>query len=106
MAKYLMQAAYTSEGLKGLAKEGGSKRKDTVQKAIEQLGGRLEVFYYAFGEADVYLIVELPDVVAASALSMAVNASGAVRLRTTPLLTVEEVDRAIANNVAYRAPGT
>ena len=106
MPKYLMQATYASEGLKGLAKDGARKRRETVQKATEQLGGKLEAFYYAFGEVDAYVIVDLPDAVTASALSMAVNASGAVQLRTTPLLTVEEVDSAIAKNVAYRAPGT
>ena len=106
MPKYLLQATYTSEGLKGLAKEGGSKRRAAVQKATEQLGGKLEAFYYAFGEADVYVIVDLPDAATASALSMAVNAAGTVKLRTTPLLTVEEVDSAITKNVSYRAPGT
>jgi uncharacterized protein with GYD domain len=106
MPKYLMQANYNSEGLKGLAKDGAGKRRDIVRKATEQLGGKLEAFYYAFGDTDVYLIVDLPDAVTASALSMAVNASGVVTLKTTPLLSVEEVDSAITKNVGYRAPGT
>jgi uncharacterized protein with GYD domain len=106
MPKYLLQASYTSQGLQGLAKDGARKRREVVQKATEQLGGKVEAFYYAFGEADVYVIADLPDAVTASALSLAVNASGLVQLRTTPLLTVEEVDSAIAKNVAYRAPGT
>jgi uncharacterized protein with GYD domain len=105
MPKYLLQATYNSEGLKGLAKDGASKRRDAVLKATEQVGGRLEAFYYAFGETDAYVIVELPDAVTASALSMAVNASGLVQLRTTPLLTVEEVDSAIKKSIGYRAPG-
>ena len=39
------------------------------------------------------------------ALSIAVNASGAVNLRTIPLITPEEVDAAAKKQVAYRPPG-
>ena len=105
MPKYLVQASYTADGSKGLLKEGGSKRRAVVQEMVAALGGRLEAFYYAFGDADAYVIVEAPDNIAAAAISLAVNASGAVSLKTTPLLTPEEIDQAAKNTVSYRAPG-
>jgi uncharacterized protein with GYD domain len=105
MPKYLIQASYTAEGLKGLQKDKASGRRTAVASAIETLGGKLEATYYTFGQDDVFVILDLPDNVAASALSLAVSASGLVRTKTTPLLTVEEVDKALAKNINYRAPG-
>ena len=93
MPKYLVQASYTAEGLKGLQKEKASGRKEAVSKAIEGLGGKLEAIYFAFGADDVVVIFDLPDNVAAARLAIAVGASGLIRTRTTPLLTVEEVDQ-------------
>lgn len=60
MAKYMMKASYTAEGTKGLTKDGGSARRAAVQKMIEGLGGRLECFYYTFGESDAFAIVRCP----------------------------------------------
>jgi uncharacterized protein with GYD domain len=105
MAKYLIQASYTAEGLKGLQKDKASGRRTAVASAAESLGGKLESIYYCFGQDDVIAIFDLPDNVAVSALSLTVSASGMVRTRTTPLLTVEEVDKALAKNPNYRAPG-
>jgi uncharacterized protein with GYD domain len=105
MAKYLIKASYTSDGTKGLLKEGGSSRRATVQKMVSGVGGKLEAFYYAFGEADVYAIIDVPDATSAAALSLAINAAGAVELSTIPLLTPEEIDAACKKSVSYRAPG-
>ena len=105
MPKYLVQASYTPDGTKGLLKEGGTKRRSLVEQMVSGLGGKLEAFYYAFGDADAYVIVEAPDNVAAAAVSLAVNASGAVSLKTTPLLTPEEIDQAAKRSVNYRPPG-
>ena len=105
MPKYLMEASYTAEGAKGLAKEGGSSRRKTVEDMVKGMQGRLEAFYYAFGGSDVYLIVDLPDAATAAALSLAVNQSGAVQLKTIVLMTVEEMDQASKKTVAYRPPG-
>jgi uncharacterized protein with GYD domain len=105
MPKYLIQASYTAEGLKGLHKDKASGRREAVSKAVEALGGKLETLYYAFGEDDVVVILDMPDNVSVAALSMAVSASGAVRTKTTPLMTVEETDNALAKSVKYRAPG-
>ena len=105
MPKYLFEASYTPEGAKGLLKEGGSKRRTAVEKSLKALGAKIEVFYYALGDHDVYLIVDAPDNASAAAVSMAVNATGAVRLKTTVLMTAEEIDSAAKKTVNYRAPG-
>jgi uncharacterized protein with GYD domain len=57
------------------------------------------------GEHDAVLIVDVPDLVTAAAVSLSVSAAGLVRTKTTALLTVEETDRALAKKVNYRAPG-
>lgn len=105
MAVYLWRATYNSDGAKGLLKEGGSRRRDAVRKVVEQAGGKLHSFYYAFGDADACGIVEFPDTASAVAMTLAVNSSGAVHLSSTPLITPEEVDAAAKKTVGYRAPG-
>ena len=105
MAKYLLTASYTAEGTKGLLVEGGSGRKAAIEKALDAMGGRLEAMYFAYGETDVLLICDVPDAVAGLALSLAANASGTVTAKTTPLITVEEVDAACRKSVAFRAAG-
>ena len=105
MPKYMIQASYVSEGLKGLLKEGGTKRREAVKQVIEKMDGTLETFYYAFGDHDVIGIAELPDNVSSVAFSMAINASGAVNAKTTVLLTPEEIDQATEKTVGYRPPG-
>jgi uncharacterized protein with GYD domain len=106
MAKFLITGSYTAEGAKGLMKEGGSGRKAAVQKALEGLGGTLESIYFPFGADDVIVICDMPDTLSAFALSLAVNASGAVRISTTPLLSVEDVDAACKKTVSYRPAGS
>jgi uncharacterized protein with GYD domain len=106
MPKYLIQAKYSGESAKGLLKEGGSGRRAAVEGLIGSAGGKVESFYFAFGETDAVVIADLPDNVTAAALSLAVNASGAVATAITVLLTAEDIDAATKKKVAYRAPGT
>jgi uncharacterized protein with GYD domain len=105
MPKYLFSARYTMEGVKGVIKDGGSKRRDAADQALKSVGGRLESFYFAFGEDDALGVVELPDQASAVALSATINASGTVMIKLTPLVTVEEVDRGVKMNTQYRPPG-
>ena len=105
MAKYLVQAKYTDQGLEGLLKEGGSKRREAVDKAVKSLGGTLEAFYYAFGDADVVGIADLPDNVSAATFSLMVTAGGGATLKTTVLMTPEEVDQVTKKTMDYRPPG-
>lgn len=105
MPRYLVQGSYSADGAKGLLKDGGSKRRAAVEAMAKGFGGRVESFYYAFGDTDVYAVVEVPDHVTAAAVSLAVNASGAVSLKLTQLLTPEEIDEATKKSVTYQAPG-
>jgi uncharacterized protein with GYD domain len=105
MPKYLLEASYTAEGTRGLLKDGGSKRRQMAEQAIKSAGGKLEAFYFAFGETDAIVIVDAPDHATVSAASLAISASGAVRTKTTVLLTPEEIDQATKKTVNYRAPG-
>jgi uncharacterized protein with GYD domain len=105
MAKFLIQGAYTMEGAKGLIKEGASGRKAAVQSALESLGGKLDLIYYTFGANDIIVVCDMPDTISGLALSLAVNASGAVRISTTPLLSIEDVDAACRKAVSYRPAG-
>jgi uncharacterized protein with GYD domain len=105
MPKYLIQGSYVGEGLKGLLKEGGSNRRAAVEAVIKGMGGTLESFYYAFGEDDVLGIADFPDNATAAAFSLAVNASGAITVKTTVLMTPEEVDEATKKTVDFRPPG-
>ena len=105
MAKYLIQGSYTTEGAGGLVKEGGSGRKKMVENMLKKAGGKLESFYFAFGDSDVYVICDVPDNVTATSIALAVNSAGSVHSKTVVLLTPEEVDQAVKKTVAYRAPG-
>ena len=108
MAKYLIEAAYSHEGLKGLVKDGGSGRRTAVEAALKGLGGRIESMYYGFGTSDVYVIIEAPDNVSAAAMALAVGATGALaHYKTTVLLTIDEVDQAAkkSTGLGYRPPG-
>ena len=105
MPKYMIQGRYTSDGLKGLAKDKASGRKAAVQAALKSIKGKLDSLYFTLGSDDVVLIVEAPDNIAVAALSMSVGSAGLISVRTTALLTVEELDQALAIQSKYRAPG-
>jgi uncharacterized protein with GYD domain len=105
MAKFLVQVSYSADGAKGLRKDGGTKRVKVVTKAVESIGGTVESFYFSFGTYDAVLVVESPDSASVAALSLAVTASGAGHLVTTPLLTPDEMDHASGKKTAYKAPG-
>jgi uncharacterized protein with GYD domain len=105
MAKYLMEVTYSSEGAKGLLKDGGTKRKQVVEAAINAGGGKLDAFYFAFGKNDAYLIVDVKDNASVAAVNLVVQASGAASVRTIVLLTPEEIDQASKKSVTYTPPG-
>jgi uncharacterized protein with GYD domain len=105
MAKFLLQASYTTEGIRGLIADSASGRRADVQSAVKSVGGTVDAFYYAFGADDAIIILDLPDNVAAAAVALTTTATGAVKVRTTPLITVEEVDQALELKLQYRPPG-
>jgi uncharacterized protein with GYD domain len=105
MPKYLVEARYTVEGAKGLVREGGSGRRAAVVRTVESVGGKVEALYFAFGDVDVYIVVDVPDNVSAAALSLAANQSGAIVSKTIVLLTPEEMDKSVQKAVSFRPPG-
>ena len=106
MPKYLFHASYTRQGVEGIQARGGSSRRDALAGSARSLGGELESFYFAFGDHDSYVIVDLPDNEAAAALVLAATAAGGADVKTTVLLTPEQVDEAAKRSVEYRPPGT
>ena len=105
MPKYLVEANYVGEGITGLLKEGGTKRRAAVEELFKSVGGTVEAFYYAFGDTDVFIVGDLPDNATATALALRVNASGAATCKTTVLITPQEVDEAVKKTATYRPPG-
>jgi uncharacterized protein with GYD domain len=105
MPKYLIEASYTAEGLKGLQKDGGTGRVKALTAALKGAGGKLEAAYWSLGDHDAIVVADLPDTVTATALAMAVSATGLVRTKTTVLLTADEIDAAMKKSVTYRGPG-
>jgi uncharacterized protein with GYD domain len=106
MPKYLFEAKYTPEGVRGLKEAGASSRAKAVNDMATGLGGSLDAFYFAFGDVDAYVVVDLPDDRAAAAAAFTVGASAATQLKTIKLLTLEEADAAIEQSVSYRPPGS
>jgi uncharacterized protein with GYD domain len=105
MTKYLFEANYVGDGIKGLMREGGTKRRDAVVEALKSVGGSLDSFYYAFGDTDVLGVFDIPDHANAAALSLMINSTGTVNLHLKPLLTPEDIDEAAKKTPSYRPPG-
>ena len=105
MAKYLVCGNYVGEGIKGLLSEGGSSRRKVIEKLATSLGGTVESVYYAFGEYDIYTIINMPDKASMAAFSLKVSATGLVSIRCVALMTAEEIDEAVKMTSEYRAPG-
>ena len=105
MARYLWKVSYSTEGAQGLLAEGGSSRRATIVSLLEAAGGKMELFDYALGEDDAYLVAEVPNVLDVAAISLTVAAGGGAQITTTQLLTPEEIDAAAKRNTQYRAPG-
>ena len=106
MAKYLYRLQYTKTGLEGTVKEGFGAREAFFRKTVEGLGGKTEAAYWAYGDEDIFIMVDFPDAEAATGLSLALALTGSFRVSTTPLLTAKEMDAGAKRMPAYRAPGT
>jgi uncharacterized protein with GYD domain len=107
MAHYMLQASFTSEAWAKMVNE-PQNREQAIRPVIEKLGGKLLGYWFAFGESDAVVIVQMPDNVSAAAAALAAAAGGAVKsVKTTPLMSVEEGMQAMrkAGTAGYRAPG-
>jgi uncharacterized protein with GYD domain len=104
MPKFLVEANYSADGIRGLNAEGGSARVAATKALVESMGGTLECFYFAFGDTDAFIIVDLPDNATVAAVQMAVNGGGTIRSRTVVLLTPSEMDEAAKRGVVFHPP--
>ncbi len=107
MAYYMCQVRYTRDSIKTLIAK-PHNRTGVVRAAVEKLGGKLLGFWYAFGEYDAVLLLEMPDNSTAAALPLAAAAGGAISTaHTTVLLTPTEAIAALkkAAKSGYRPPG-
>jgi len=105
MAKFLWKGRYTTTGMQGVIKEGGNARRNAAEKAVQSAGGHIESMYFAFGDADLYVILDFPDATACASGAMHVKAAGGVEIETVVLLTADEIDRAASLDLDYRPPG-
>jgi uncharacterized protein with GYD domain len=92
------------DGLEGLLRDGCTKRRQIVQRLVESLGGRLELFDYALGNDDAFIVAQLPSAVSAITVSMVINAGGGASVKTSVLISPEEVDQAAAKRGDYKPP--
>jgi len=106
MPKFLIEASYQPEGARGVAQKGGTARREIISQLIGSMGGSVESFYFAFGDADVYVVADLPSNEAASALALSINQSSVTKVKTVVLLTPEQVDEAARMTPDYRPPGS
>lgn len=107
MSRYLIEASYTTEGLKGVLADGATSRVAAVEQLVAGAGGSLVSLDFAFGDTDVYGICELPDDEAAASVALAVGASGAMSsFKTVKLLTPEQLEAAGARTPDYTPPGS
>lgn len=107
MARYLVQANYTQQGVSGLVSS-PQDRSGAIASLVESIGGKIHSLDYCFGEYDVVVIMEAPDDIAMAALSMAVGASGAItNIHTTVLIPTADGFAAAqkAKEITYRPPG-
>ena len=106
MPKYLIKASYSTEGIKGVMAKGGNARVDAIKKLASGVGGSLESCYFAFGDDDLYAIVDAPSHEAMAAIAGTVTSTGALSsYQTIVLLTAEEIDAAAKQTIDYSPPG-
>ena len=103
MSKYLIQGNYVGDGIAGLRADGGEKRLAAATAAVKSVGCTLDCFYYAFGETDLFGIIDAPDEAAAFNFSLLINSSGAVSVRLTPLFDPSAIEGGASGS--YTPPG-
>jgi uncharacterized protein with GYD domain len=106
MPKFMIAGSLSAEGIKGLQKDTAAGREAAITTACASLGGKLEAIYFALGQDDFLLVVDLPSQIQVTALTVRSGASGMFSaVRTVPLMTVAEMDQALAETANYRPPG-
>jgi uncharacterized protein with GYD domain len=102
--RYHFSAGFTSEGMKNLQKQTASGFRAGVAKFFESAGGKLESWYFDYGNSTAYGFVDYPDEISAATAQTTVNAAGLARVLYQPVLSAEETDKALARSMATRPP--
>lgn len=106
MAKYLIKASYSPEGIRGVMAKGGSARADAIEKLASSVGGTVDGVYFSFGPHDLYAIVDAPGHEAMAAIAGTVGQTGALSsYETVVLLTPAQIDEAANMKIDYSPPG-
>ena len=102
--RYLVRAVLTAEGLKNPQKQPPTALKAGVAKFVESVGGKLEFWFFDYGAATAYSVIDYPDEIAAATAQLSTNAAGFARVTIRPLLSAEEMDKAVAKMPPVRVP--
>jgi uncharacterized protein with GYD domain len=90
MALYMYQASYTAKSMAAQITE-PQDPVEAIRPALEDVGAKLVVAAFPFGEYDVLVVYEAPDDMTAASVAMAVAAAGEVKSgKTTRLLSGQE----------------
>ena len=102
--RYLVRAVLTTEGLKNLQKQPPTALKAGVAKFVESVGGKLEFWFFDYGASTAYSVIGYPDEIAAATAQLSTNTAGFARVTIRPLLTAEEMDKAVLKVPPVRVP--
>ena len=90
MTLYMYQASYTAKSMAAQLTEPHDPM-ETISPTLEELGAKVLVAGFPFGEYDVLVVYEAADDVTAASVAMAVAAAGEVKsAKTTRLLSGQE----------------
>jgi uncharacterized protein with GYD domain len=90
MAMYMYQASYTAKSMASQIKE-PQDPVEAIMPALEDVGAKILVAGFPFGEYDMLIVYEAPDDMTAASVAMAVAAAGEVKsAKTTRLLSGQE----------------
>lgn len=107
MAKFMYLGKYTADGLRGLAAEGGTKREAAIEKLVGSIGGTVLEYFFAVGEYDFVVIIDVPDNAAGLIAPILTGSTGTVRVVTVPLMSPKDMDEVCARipSTSFRPAG-
>jgi uncharacterized protein with GYD domain len=109
MAKYAIFFTLTADTIARFI-ERPSDRAAAARKLLETSGGKLDGYYFMFGQDDGMVLIDVPDSTSAAAISLAASSTGAFgHLRTHELIPAENIsevlEKAKAGRASYSPPG-
>jgi len=90
MTLYMYQASYTAKSMAAQLEE-PQDPVEAIRPTLDDLGAKILVAGFPFGDYDVLVVYEAPDDMTAASVAMAVAAAGEVKsAKTTRLLSGQE----------------